>query len=359
MKEITKMKKANKLINLYSIIVCLFTAAAVTLRTVAQFLDYNDITTHFNNKTLFTISAWLIVGEIVLVATFFMTAREKIDLASTSHTPLTYVPSGLLAVALVFMGFNSLTYIREFSSPGFSVLRYLSIAISLSAFIAAAFFVFIVLNPKRESLYKSILSISVVVFLTLYAAFIYFNRQNHPTNSPVKIIDQMAYLFSSIFFVYETRIALGRALWKPYIVFGLIASSLCAYSAIPSIIVYVVNGSILSLTITESALTLTLFIFAISRVWLTTKLPDMNRCKAATLIVNYTESREEELSKLRMFHAAANAPMTVTAEDDQQPEKEASQYGDDNPDVNQETINIDEYTVKQESSDETAEENEK
>jgi hypothetical protein len=163
----------------------------------------------------------------------------------------------------------------------------------------------------------------------------------------------MAYLFSAIFFVYETRITLGRALWKPYIIFGLITASLCAYSAIPSIILYIARGEILSLSITESILTLTLFIFSLSRVCLTKYLPAMEKCKAATLVTSHAESREEQLAKLRMFYAAANAPVASTEEIPEE-ESESLAYESDT-DLNQETINIDEYTLKKEedvSSDE-------
>ena len=342
------MKKANKLIDLYTIALLLLTSAAVTLRTVAHFLEYNDITKHFNDKTLFTISAWLIVGGVLLCSSFFLTAREKIDLASSSNTPLTYIPSGIVTVALVFMGFNSMSEIRELSSTTFSLLRYLSIATSLFAFVAAVFFFFNVLNLKRESIYKSILCICVVIFLSVYATFIYFNKQNSPTNAPSKIIDQMAYLFSAVFFVYETRITLGRALWKPYIIFGLIASSLCAYSSIPSIILYIARGDIISLSITESILTFTLFIFAISRVWLTKKLPAMERCNTATLVTNHAEAREEQLTKLRMFYAAANTA-TLTANQDISGREAESTEENNAEDLNQETINIEEYTLKQET----------
>lgn len=353
MKETTKMKKANKLIDLYVLATLLLTAGAITLRTVAHFLDYNDVTKHFNDKTLFSISAWLIFGTVLFAATFCIFARERIDLASTSNTPLTYIPSGILTVALVFMGFVALTGVREFSSPALSILKYLSIGISLFAFAAAVFFFFNVLNLKRESLYKSILCICVVIFLILYSAFLYFNKQALPTNAPSKIIDQMAYLFSAIFFVYETRIPLGRALWKPYIIFGLIAASLSAYSSIPSIILYIARGELISLSITESILTFTLFIFSLSRVCLTKYLPDMEKCKAATLVTSHAESREEQLAKLRMFYAAANAPV---ANNEEIPEEESESLAyESDTDLNQETINIDEYTLKKEedvSSDE-------
>ena len=353
MKEITEMKKANKLIDLYTFAILLLTAAAVALRTVAHFLDYNEVTKHFNDKTLFTLSACLIVLGVALAATFFLTVKEKINLVASSNTPLTYVPSGALTVSLVFMGFNSLAGVRSFSSTALVLLRYISIGASVFAFIAAIFFFFNVLNLKRESIYKSALCICVVIFLTLYASFIYFNKQNHPTNAPVKIIDQMAYLFAAVFFVYETRITLGRAFWKPYIFFGLVTASLCAYSAIPSIILYIARGEILSLSITESVLTLTLFVFALSRVLLTKKLPGADKCKAAALASSYTESREEQLAKLRMFYAEANAPSPAAPVDI--PE-EAVATESDETDINQESINIDEYAIKRDSSDDDSDE---
>ena len=103
MKETVKMKRANKLIDLYILATLLLSAVAITLRTVAHFFDYNDVTKHFNDKTMFSISACIIAFVVLFAASFCIFVREKIDLAATSDTPLTYIPSGILTVALVFM----------------------------------------------------------------------------------------------------------------------------------------------------------------------------------------------------------------------------------------------------------------
>jgi hypothetical protein len=79
----------------------------------------------------------------------------------------------------------------------------------------------------------------------------------------------------------------------------------------------------------------------------------MEKCKAATLVTSHAESREEQLAKLRMFYAAANAPV---ANNEEIPEEESESLAyESDTDLNQETINIDEYTLKKEedvSSDE-------
>ena len=76
----------------------------------------------------------------------------------------------------------------------------------------------------------------------------------------------MAYLFAALFFLYETRLSMGRERWGAYTAFGLIASLLTAYSSIPSLICYLATKNLISHSIYETVFTLSLFIFITSRL---------------------------------------------------------------------------------------------
>ena len=116
-------------------------------------------------------------------------------------------------------------------------------------------------------------------------------------------------------------------------------------TSIPSIILYIAREEIISLSITESVLTFTLFIFILFRLLLTKRLPDIGICKEARLATEYNERRDEHITKFRTYYDAANAPaVTVTNAEDADEEKDAD-TGEDSDD-NQETIDIDEYTFK-------------
>jgi hypothetical protein len=91
----------------------------------------------------------------------------------------------------------------------------------------------------------------------------------------------MAFISSAIFFLYETRISLGREMWRAYTAFGLIAASLTAYASIPAMITYYVNGEIISsmeyrslASVEEYLLLLALFIYILARLCLTSSLTE-------------------------------------------------------------------------------------
>ena len=125
----------------------------------------------------------------------------------------------------------------------------------------------------------------------------YFDKHMHPTNSPVKIVDMLAYLFAAIFFLYESRINLGRPLWRPYVVFGLTATLLTAYSSIPTIIYYAVNNEFVSDSVYACVLTLTISLFIIARVFLTKGLASEDVCDTVRCIEALAAKREEEMAK--------------------------------------------------------------
>ena len=150
---------------------------------------------------------------------------------------------------------------------------------------------------KRHNLYKAAFSLSVVFFLALYAVLLYFNKDQHPTNSPNRLVDEFAYLSSALFFLFEARIPLGRAKWRAYISFGLISTLLCAYSAIPNLIYYLANGYMLSESIFEIMLTLALGILICSRVLQTKFLTPDSECDTAKSIGILASLRAKEIEE--------------------------------------------------------------
>ena len=117
-------------------------------------------------------------------------------------------------------------------------------------------------------------------------------------------MDQMAYLFSAAFFLYESRIHMGRAQWRPYISFGLCATLICLYSSVPSIILFLANGTTVSDGMIESVLTLTLAVFLASRVFQWKTLTPNDECNAAKSISALAAMREEEIEEQRKLARA-------------------------------------------------------
>ena len=166
--------------------------------------------------------------------------------------------------------------------------------------------------------------------------YLYFSTAL-PINSPNKMLDQMAYLLAAVFFLYETRLSFGREKWRPYIAFGFIAATVCAYSSIPSIILYISNGETVSNTIYESTLTLALFIFIISRIILTAGLIEAKSSPTVSAIAKAAHLRQNEIN-----------PISEIAEIIDLSGK-ALEYDEELPDENQ--ITIDDAFVSEQSEE--------
>ena len=142
---------------------------------------------------------------------------------------------------------------------------------------------------------RAYLGICTVAFLSLFAIYVYFVDEL-PINSPGKILEQMVYLFAAVFFLYETRLSMGREKWRPYIAFGFISALIAAYSSIPSLIYYFATDFRISGSIYEMALTVTLFFFILSRILLAGSLIQDKESAIAMIFKSASEARTEEIS---------------------------------------------------------------
>ncbi|MBE6533233.1 MAG: hypothetical protein E7676_07075 [Ruminococcaceae bacterium] len=291
------MKKEKRPIDLYLPPLLLLGGGAVILRTVACFTEWNGTTMHFNNSMSITIANLLVVFTILLFTTYFLLTKKSDSFVASSDNSITYIPAGMVSVALLFLSIDKLVGLKNYYIASNPVLSALSVLIAVLGIGSVVSFFLTIFIQKNENAYKAAFNMAVVVLLAVYAAYLYFNKQTHPTNSPAKIVDMMAYLFTSIFFLFESRISLGRAFWRPYTVFGLTAALLTAYSSVPTIIYYAFGGSLISDSIYESALTLSLFIFITARMFLLRRISRDGACEAAKCIETLASLREKEIQE--------------------------------------------------------------
>ncbi|MBQ8302005.1 MAG: hypothetical protein IJX97_00450 [Clostridia bacterium] len=272
----------------------------VIIRTAALFTELDSEAIYFNNDTLITVSSALSVAFALFCISYIFVADKDLSLSASFDNAETYVPSGLVSVALVFMSMDMLgkivkDYGSVFSKANFSSVP--SVLMLLVAVLAPVCIVNFFLNSfleRKENRSRAAFCMSCVAFLSIYAAYLYFSTAL-PMNAPNKIVDQMAYLALAVFFLYETRISLNRATWRPYIAFGLIAAHLSAYSSIPALIYYFASGVSISESVAESILTLTLSIFVTFRLLLTIKLSPTNLNPTAEAILMMSKNREKEI----------------------------------------------------------------
>ena len=116
------------------------------------------------------------------------------------------------------------------------------------------------ISPK-----KAISTASVVLFAVMYALFLYFDNAM-PINAPEKLLAQITLLSVAVFFLYETRVALGQPMPALRAAFGLLAMILTASSALPNIIYYAVHRVALLETPVHDFLILAFFFYLAARL---------------------------------------------------------------------------------------------
>ena len=228
------MKYKAKLFGIYLPLFVISTLLAVILRSVACFTDYNFATDYFGSKGLISAGNYITVAACILYFTYIFTAKRDIRLIPNFTSPITYIPTGLVAVALLFIS-RSLGE-SAVSAHNKSDRITISFIVALLAAIFALFsilhFTLTAIDEKEHSTNRASFGLFTIIFMAFYSAYLYFDT-SLPLNSPAKITDQMAYLFAAVFFLYETRLSLGREKWRGYIAFGFIAAMLTAYSVVP------------------------------------------------------------------------------------------------------------------------------
>jgi len=308
------MKSNSKPLGIYFPIFIGALLATVVMRSVALLLNFNFDTNYFDDKILITVSDYFVIAVSVFFLTYIFTANKDMKFIPNFTSPETYVPTGIVSVALIFMTKSLfdrsgelrkyIEYLKELNTVSSVSLiptqKILMILLTVSAIFAAlsiVHFLLTALVESHSSTKRASFGLCTVVFLAMYAAYLYYST-NLPLNAPNKIVDEMAFLFSAIFFLFETRLSIGRERWRSYIAFGFIAAFISAYSSIPSLIVYFVKGEVISNRIYENALIFTLFIFITARLILTLKLTEDKECPTVNALIKLAEARDEEVNPI-------------------------------------------------------------
>lgn len=294
------MKKSIQ--GLYLASLALLGVLATALRTAALFTGYDFVSGYFTKKLINNISIVILISAIVLFATFLIykkNFRPRVDIGS----PKDFVGSACIGVALIVMAFEVLLSSKNISNtPTSNIERIVTSGCALLAAAAVFYFLFSILFRNGAPKLQGLFSMATAMFLTFYALMLYFNKVS-PLNSPAKLCDQMAYMASALFFIYETRLTLRRPMWKMYVVSGLWATVLTAYSSIPSLIVYIVRGSVISHTISENVLALAIFVFCLIRVISALTAEDDCENSMVSMVKTMHKERIAELEEARVARA--------------------------------------------------------
>lgn len=300
------MNTNSKRLSIYVVLMLIGTAIAVTLRSIACIGNLNNDTGYFDDGSLTAISDPLIWVTVILSLTYIFVA-SRIKLKASFSTPSTYIPTGLLGVSTLFLGVRVLSEAIIFkstykptsqNSPTAPIFE-ISIVVFIFAILSVGYYFLNTYCTESKTEKRALFAMAAIAFLGSYVMLIYFD-QSLPINNSGKIVNQMAYLFSAIFFLYEARISIGREMWRAYTAFGLAATALCAYSSIPALITYYVNGTLIFssrtgafASIEEYMLTFALFIFILSRLLLTLTLKEEKENELIKAMTEFANARNE------------------------------------------------------------------
>lgn len=242
-----KVKRTDRC-GLYMPLYFLLCVGTVVLRTIACFTQLDEKSGYFSGG-LCRISNYIVLGGVLIFFSFALLYRKSSDPVPDFASPLSYIPGGVLCVALGFMGFYlAIVFFRALGGNetmlGKAPLTLSLITTALCAALAIGslgyFFIRALPRDGRDTVQAGFCLVTVF-FFACYASGLYFNTSS-PLNNPAKITDLAAYLAAAVFFLYETRISLEREKWNLYGAFGWIAGLLCAYASVPALLFYLARG---------------------------------------------------------------------------------------------------------------------
>ena len=318
------MNQNQRVTRIYLPLLFITILISCVLRTAAALTEFDSRTGYFEGKALITAAGIITVVGAILLFTYVFVAQKGRKLIASFSSPAMYIPSGTVAVALVFFAAECYRVAKELALVSFESNKTYELmlkAIALLSVLSAVYFVLNAMITKRASIKRAGFGIFAIILMTLYAAYLYFDTAL-PLNAPNKIVDQMAYLFTAVFLLYEIRISLGRECWNLYSAFGMVAALLSAYSAVPSVIAYFAKGTTLSHSIYESALTLCICIFIICRVICAENLYEDKESELVTMIKAYLEEREAVFEHNREIEREALLEMLNLMQNSEEAETE-------------------------------------
>ena len=289
------MNKNSRRLGVYTIIISAITIAAVVLRTIALYNNFDYGTGYFNNSLMITVASIVMALGFLLTLILSLTL-DKVSLRATFDSPHTYVPLGVLGVSTLALFFYLFREANVFSIIGgeADIEKLLSLASAVFAIIAIIHLFMTTFYTASQVKTRAYFATGAIIFYALFATTIYFDSSS-AMNAHVKVTDQMAVLFAAVFMLFEARISLGREKWRGYMGSGLIALAITSYAAIPNLIIYFTRATTLSASIEVTVFLLAFSLFAISRLVLTMRLGEAGEAKSITTMREYAEAREAEI----------------------------------------------------------------
>lgn len=284
------MKSKFKIYGIYMIAYLLLLPALVTLGAIAC-INHLGSDGYFTSTTIANIGGIGVAAASIFFVTYIVWANKDIKFIPSFTSPLNYGPCAVMSAALIFIS----AHLAVKSGILTQTIDWFTLALSAIALLSVLYFLASAISVKRRSIMRSDFGIIVLIFLCMYVAYIFFDTGS-PINAPIKTTTMMAFLFFSLFFLYETRLSLGREKWHYYVAFAFISSIISAYASIPNLIIYIIEGKVIGISIYETVLVFAFFIFSTFKLFLVGELvPE----KGSNVVNKLIESARERINELQ------------------------------------------------------------
>ena len=243
---------------------------ATVLRCVASVTNMDYFTGFYGGSVLVDIANITITVSVLTALASLLLKVENTELRRNPHSPLWYIPAGIMTVSTLLLGIDIFSYvgscargdlIAAFSSDRSCIAAFLA---ALLAICAVAFFSVSCLTSDLTSSLRGYLGIAAALFFGIYAAFLFF-RSGSAIHQPQKVVTEMAAIAASVFMLEETRVALGKERWNSYFALGTVTALISAYATFPAFAAYIVNGQMIAYSIAELLMLFSVFVFAVCR----------------------------------------------------------------------------------------------
>lgn len=280
---------------IYTPVFFLLTSCTVILRTVSLFVGYDTVTGYYTTA-LGKVADIFAAVSVLFFLTYALVFRKDTGHEISLLSSAAYVPAGIAAVALPFLAKQLLTTASTVQDTARTLpMRVSAILCALLFLPAVLFFLFCVLSPRALSRVRGECGILTALSFAVYAAYLYFST-SLPINAPGKLTEQCAYLAIAVFFLYETRIALGRECRPLYTAFGFTAAFLAAYVSLPALLLYFFGNLTVASSLQATVLTFALFLFILCRVLLAGRRDGATHTPLTDTLFALASARENELS---------------------------------------------------------------
>ena len=255
-------KRAAPTYLLYLIAIPIIAAVAVALRTAALLGGYEAAIGRYTNQTLSLINGLFLLAAVGALALLTHEMREYF-VSRPNYRDLPTLFSGIFAaIALVLFGVT--LPLDAIHDNRYAIT--LAIFSGIMALAAAALFILRSFNGTAKGGIFAILNLPITLLGVFYPFYLSF-RNGTRIGDPAVSMACVAWVLIAFFFLGESRIALGRAMWGLHAYITALTVITSAALALPNLVYHLATGEALLRNSEQDFAVLAIFLYALARLF--------------------------------------------------------------------------------------------